>query len=218
MASQSFTLSELADDLLRQAQALADVDATQAIDRCRVAIVASVKENFAGNHSPDGQPWKGLLFPRVRSKGKDMPLRDRGILMASVTSTAGEKHVEEITRTTLEMGTALDYAAVHQDGGTIYPKKGKFLAVPRTIEAYRAGSPRRFPRPLSFAVGKKGGVMFEIKQTGRGKSKKAQRINHYMLLLKAVIPQREFLGFSQQLQDRIEEIIADWYEEQVTRG
>lgn len=183
------------------------------LKQARVLIVASAKENFAGAHSPDGTAWKPLAHARNNSKGGDKPLRDKGLLMASVTSTAGARgNVSELTDTYLVQGTNLEYAAIHQHGGTITPKSAKMLAIPLTREADRAGYARDFPRPL-FILTSKGGSLFLAEADKRKAKKGSSRppILHYVLKDRVVIPARPFLGFGQKLVAGILEIFRDFW-------
>ncbi len=102
------------------------------LKRCRVAVLADVRKNFAEGHDPDGNPWLPLKHPRARTGGggEDKPLRDRGPLLASLVGQSAEGHVEELTDTLLELGTNLPYAHTHQQGSTI--KGNPYLAIPLT--------------------------------------------------------------------------------------
>ncbi len=218
-----------------KAQNVAALSFEKPLKSCLVALKADVKENFAGSHAPDGTPWTPLKFPRVRSKGQDHPLRDRGLLMASIS--AGEGHVESVDSHSFEVGTNLVYAAIHQHGGVIRPTSGKFLAIPLTKEAYAVGSPRNWTGArLSCIVGQRGGVLVERKQQqvravkagGSGfaarksaaVSQQRQRlapvsiIAHYALVRSVTIPARPFLGFSERVLGTFEDIIGDFLERQ----
>ncbi len=164
---------------------------------CKTAIVADVKENFIRSADPDGKAWRPLLFQRPR--GGNLPLRDTGVLMASVTA-AGKGHVERVTNVSITVGTNLLYAGIHQAGGVVVPKAGKFLAIPKTREAQRAGSPRRFSQPLFAKIGKRGGVLVESK-TGKVQ---------YALVRKVTIPARPFLGFGRRLLDKLKQLVEGW--------
>ena len=126
------------------------INFTPALKGIKVILIDGTRENFLGQHDPDGKPWKPLKRPRRRKrdlvrgkkrgrakKGQDQILLDTGILRASITAsdpvkasdnqtakqnkaTAGSAHVEEMTGTSLEWGTNLNYAAVHQYG---YPPR-----------------------------------------------------------------------------------------------
>src|SRR3990167_2095822 len=98
--------------------------------------VSDVKKNFNESHSPEGVPWVPLAHGRPGGKGRDKPLRDTGILMASITGKGDENGVT--------IGTRHEARNIHQFGGVITPKKSKFLAIPLTVEAKRARSPRNW--------------------------------------------------------------------------
>lgn len=179
-------------------------------------VLSDVQSNFAKGSSPDGVKWKPLAHGRPSGVG-GLPLRDNGLLLGSMTqkSTASE----------ITVGTNLAYAGVHQWGATITPKRGRFLAIPLTKEAKRAGSPRNFPRPLTAIIGKNGGVLIETppprpkKPKGStavtaGKTKKKPPpakppVAQYALVKRVKIPARPFLGLSAKLLDQVERLIAD---------
>lgn len=79
-------------------------------------VLGRVKDNFAGEHDPDGVPWQKLM-PRTirdRERRKLVPiriLRARGRLLGSVSYRA--------LREGLTVGSPVPYAAIHQLGGTI---------------------------------------------------------------------------------------------------
>lgn len=199
-------------------------DFTQALGMCRMAVISATKENFAGGHSPTGSVWLPLAHPRPNSKGTDRPLRNNGILMASVTARGAPGNFEQITPTRMEFGTNLDYAAVHQYGATIFPRSSKYLAIPLTTEAARAGRAKdwagaklRF-QPFGKNSGKEGGFLVEDRQQGKpsGKGKKnakiaslREAIQHYVLVKSVTIPARPFLGWNDELGTECGEILAD---------
>lgn len=98
------------------------------------------------------------------------------------------------------MGTSLPYAAIHQTGGIVQPRSGKFLAIPLTGPAQRAKSPRRFAGSLGFRPSKSrlGGVLVDKKGTAQ-----------YALVKSVAIPARPFLGLSQSAAAQIERIVID---------
>lgn len=154
--------------------------------------VSDVKKNFAGGHAPNGAPWKALAHGRP-SGGSAKPLRDKGLLMASVTGRAITDGVA--------VGSNLAYARLHNEGGTVTAKRTKFLAIPLTKEVSRAGSPRRFPSKLVSVIGKggKSGVLIDP----------VKNVAHYALTKSVRIPKREFLGFSAGLLNRVGRLVAD---------
>ena len=174
------------------AQTAAQMRASQAslMAKLRVTAVAQVRKRFDQSRAPDGTPWKPIKF---RARGGNKPLRDTGLLMASITART--------TGNTLIVGTNRVGAALHQFGGTITPKRAKFLAIPKTREAARH-EPRRFPRPLAPVIGGRGGVLVD-KRTGEV---------HYALTKgPVVIPARPFLGAGPADMAQFLRIIQDHY-------
>ena len=190
------------DNWLRQLSTrITTADFAPAWKRVGVLLAAGMKKNFAGQHAPDKTPWQPIKQYRARGAvGKlrqGQILRDRGLLMASATGR-GPNHMEKSSPQAFEWGTNLHYAHIHQEGGVIRPRHGRALAIPLTREAYRAGSPRNFPRPLNvvWPRGRTGGWLVEAKTGARGRS-----IMHYKLAAKVTIPARPFLGMNQDLID-----------------
>lgn len=92
-------------------------DKSELMDRIGMAMEASTQDNFEGEHAPDGTPWA----PSLRAKldgGKT--LTDSGRLSDSVTHRS--------TSDSVEIGSNLIYAGVHQDGATIHAKSSRGLA------------------------------------------------------------------------------------------
>lgn len=205
-ATQTLTLDQFAGQMEQAAGQLGHVSFQKPLRSCKTLIIADVKENFAGAHTPEGQPWPPLAHPRLNSKGSDKPLRDRGLLMASVTAN-GQGHIEILSDASLEVGTNLEYARLHQEGGVIVPKNAKALAIPLTRDAARAGSPRDFPRPLFILPS--GKALAETKRKGRG-GRIRELVVQYALVQRVVIPARKFLGFSQKAITNIRQIFADY--------
>ena len=189
---------------------LASTDFTVPLKACRLILIGATNANFAGGHDPDGNAWPGLAHARPSSRGSDKPLRDTGLLKASITS-AGQGHVEELTPQALVFGTNLEYAAVHQYGdNNVVPKKAKMLSIPLSKDAARAGGARQFPRPL-FVLTAKSGKLFlvETKAKGKGKKSKAKLLFHYILVKSVAIPARPYLGIGEKLADRIADVFHD---------
>jgi phage gpG-like protein len=151
-----------------------------------VAASADFKRNIAEGHDPDGTPFRPLLF--TRASGGSKPLRDRGLLLASLGGGAG--YVEQIGADSVTVGTSLMSAATHQFGATITPKKGKYLAIPKTAQSARVG-PRQFPGKLIAIFGPRGGVLVE--RSGK------QTTVQYALVKRVMVPARPFIGVGARL-------------------
>jgi phage gpG-like protein len=180
-------------------------DFAPAMAKCSIALVSSIKMNFARGQGPDGKPWPRLKLARPR--GGDKPLRDKGILMAAATATGAPGNVQTITRTSLVQGTNLDHADTHQNGKTIVGRPA--LAIPLTREAGLAGRPRNFPRRdklvLIWPRGKSSGALVEMV----GKGKRARQVRHFLLVRKVTIPARPFIGWNDGLANTCGRIVAD---------
>ncbi len=97
--------------LRRAAEALDDP--VPLFDRIGNDLAEMARQGFVHGESPGGEPWAPLKFRAGQ------PLRDTGRLMNSIT--------HRVSRDYIEVGTNVKYAAVHQFGATIRPKRGKFL-------------------------------------------------------------------------------------------
>lgn len=211
--SDTLTLDQLEAQAKAKGVELATLNMAKPLQAAAAALRSDFRENFDGSHGPDGTPWPGLKHPRIRSKGADKPLLDRGLLAASAAAR-GTNHIENVTPNSLEIGTNDERAALHQFGGEIRPKKGRALSIPLTVDALRAGGARNFPRPLFVDVtnGDKA-FLAETVQKGRGKKRRDQLIRHYILVPKVTIPARPFIGFSEKVLGIIDTIFADFLQE-----
>lgn len=180
-----------------------------ALKQIKLLLFASIRDNFDGSHGPDGTNWKPLANnrPRNQGRGQGKPLLDKGTLRASMTTTGGKGHVENVGPLSLEVGTNLEYAALHQFGGVVKPKKAKMLALPLTREAVNYPSPRQFPRALFFFRSRGlGAKAFLAESKGQRKKK---MVMHYLLLPSATIPAREFAGFSEAFLKQADEVLVE---------
>lgn len=186
------------------------VDLRPAYKTGRQLCINHARQTIISGRAPGGgDPYKPLVMPRARTKGKDIPLRDTGALLASLGS--GSPYViDVVTFNYFEYGTRLIYARLQNEGGTILPTKSKALAIPRTPEAVRAGSPRRFPRKLTliWPKGKRSGRLVE--KTTKGKNQVPVMITHFLLLLSAVIPARPFLTVTPDLVEKVYGVVTDY--------
>ena len=177
-----------------------------AMQRCLLAMKSSIQENFDRGASPDGRPWPNLRFPRPGSQGSDKPLRDRGLLLASAITSSANAHIEEVTDKTAEVGSIMEYARIQHEGGTIRAKNG-LLAIPKTLEAKRAGRPRNFRGKLHFrGKSKDKGALFD-----------GQGVMQYALTRQVTLQARPFIGWNEETLKECEEIVTDYVLEQIGR-
>jgi phage gpG-like protein len=164
-----------------------------------VVVVSGIKQGINDSTSPDGTPYKPLGFPRA--SGGNKPLRDKGLLAASVSAS--------MTGTEISMRANSPGARLHQFGGKIVPKTAKALTIPKSPEAKRAGSARNFPRPL-FVLGS---TLAE--RVGKGKS--AKIVVHYIFVMSVTVPARPYLGINTKTMGQINTILSREYSKAVLK-
>lgn len=101
-------------------------------------ILANMSANVKGAALMNAVKAGGLvILNAVKSK-----IKSQGLIRTRTLSRSIHEEVTEIgpERVALEVGTNLEYAAIHEYGGTITAKKGKYLAIP--VADFR-DSPRR---------------------------------------------------------------------------
>lgn len=91
-------------------------DLQPAMDRIGSMLVASVIHRFETGAGPGGTPWAPSI--RARTEG-GKTLVDKARLRTSITYVPGP--------TSVEIGTNVVYAAIHQFGGTIHAKNAPHL-------------------------------------------------------------------------------------------
>lgn len=89
------------------------LDLSPLMDQIGNAMELTTHERFEGEHDPDGNPWKPSI--RARTQGGKTLTKD-GHLDNSVTHASSSDSVE--------IGSNLIYARIHQQGGTISGKTG----------------------------------------------------------------------------------------------
>lgn len=154
---------------------------------------------YSGNYNGH-ETWKA---PRLRD-GK--PLRDRGTLQKSigpitraktgiVKPSWNEGTIIRFSGDTVTIGTSLKKAEILNKGGTILPKKGRFLWIPLT------GNKKSQTEEVAAA-------MKEHKKTGKASLGHAPIVRlkngkFFMLAKKVVIPPRRFDIFNQNDKDEL---------------
>jgi phage gpG-like protein len=118
-----------------------------------------------------GLPIQNAAKQKVRKKTRNL---SRSIHMEVEQSTA--------KNATVSIGTDVEYAAIHEFGGTITPKTGRYLAIPASSEGEQYIQPSNFPRRLHFLPGAGGGVLLDDDD-----------VVHYILRTSVTIPASPYL-------------------------
>ena len=124
MAGATITVSLAGDDLGARFGALAGrlSDTTPLMRAIGAGMRDAALDRFERGRDPDGRPWPGWSAAYAAVTKSSGLLRNagmRGGLMGSLTFAA--------TRTTMQLGSNKVYAAIHQFGGTIVPRRARAL-------------------------------------------------------------------------------------------
>ena len=176
---------------------------TNCASAIRIMSVSGVKKNI--NEGVDVQGKAFAPLKHARPEGGSQPLKDKGLLAASISATVTER---EITLAANSPG-----ARLQNYGGTVTPKRAKALAIPVSKEAKRVGSPGggRFPRPL-FAMSAKSATTGLLCENVNGKV-----VVHYVLVKSVTIPPRQFLGWRADTLGNIGKLLAEKYAVEVAK-
>ncbi len=139
MTTERLNLADLPAWLEARAKNLQTADLSKPLKVARQLLISATRQNFALGQSPDGIPWAPLKRPRNRPrdtrKGRkagslDLPLRDTGLLMGSLTG--GD--IDSIEGNELRFGTSVFYGVFHQFGTRTIPRR-QFLGVTDDLKA-----------------------------------------------------------------------------------
>lgn len=124
-AGQTLNLQGLADTLRGMSVDPASLDYTHGLKAASVYLSAQAKRCFSESRTPDGAQWPPLKNPSRRRGGRTAkPLVDKGLLMASMSAVAATNGaVRDITKTSVEHGSNLEYAGWQNDGTRTIPAR-----------------------------------------------------------------------------------------------
>lgn len=169
----------------------------------RVLSVSGAQAGIAQGVDIHGRPFAPLKGPRPSGGGQ--PLRDKGLLAASLSAA--------VTESGVTLSANAPGARLQNYGGRVVPKRGKWLTIPKTVEAQRIGSPGggRFPRPLFFraAASSTRAMLCEVVS--------GKLVVQYVLVKSVTLPARTYLGWSAPTLVKITAVIADKYAEQLVK-
>lgn len=110
----------LADQLAQARRQAADL--RPAMDEVSELMLEDTRRRFLAEVAPGGVPWKKSRRA-IETGGKT--LEDKGFLLRSLDRRSGATFAEVGVKPGAPQST---YAAIHQFGGTITPRKGKALS------------------------------------------------------------------------------------------
>lgn len=150
------------------------------------SIAASqVQKNIASGH------WAPNAALTTELKGNALPLRDKGHLLASITSgVEGDKGI---------VGTNLRQARILHDGGVITPKRTRFLAIPansgtRAFMRQYGATPRACIEGMKSA----GYSIYFAKNVVMAKKGKGRPHALFILKRSVTIPARQFMRLGRE--------------------
>ena len=105
---------------------LGQIDTTPLMERLGERIQAWTQDRFDANQqkAPDGTPWAKLNADYAQSKPQH--LQNRRLTLSGHLRRSIRWQL--LDSRSVQVGTNVPYAAIHQFGGTIRPKKGKALS------------------------------------------------------------------------------------------
>ena len=110
----------LSEQLSRAVRDAADL--RPAMDEISEKMLSNTRARFQAERGPDGVPWKKSRRA-LEEGGKTLQLK--GFLIRSLDRRSGSRYAEVGVRPGAPQST---YAAIHQFGGTITPRRGKALS------------------------------------------------------------------------------------------
>jgi phage gpG-like protein len=144
MSDLSLTLDQLPAFFEARAKAIEHIDLTPQMRVAGLSLVlGDVRGLFDRGESPDGESWLPLKRARRRNKAVGtvgLPLRDTGVLMASVTVAGAPGSIFDVGPSWLTVGTNLKskkgapYPYFHQYGTRTIPARPFLGFTPKTID------------------------------------------------------------------------------------
>lgn len=144
--------------------------------------------------------WNTRTDPSTGLKWKDVKYgksqTNSGIMQSLVARPP------RVTADTVSIGSNKPYARVHQIGGTIRPKNGKFLAIPnpeysetkgKHMRTWLRETEGRGYKPYTV-LGKKGGAVYD-KRLRKAQAAGEDVKPYYFLVKQVKIPARPYIGF-----------------------
>ena len=155
-------------------------------------------------HKPLSEFSKSLKKARGYS---DTPLLGTGALQRSVTNSPISVEGNKVS-----IASKTAYSSLQQEGGTIKPKRSKYLAIPLCADAMKAGNAKTWcslnAKKFFFFTSRKGNLF--IAQNRKSKGGKSTIDLKYLLVLESIIPARPFMGFTRAAKQEIITTFTKW--------
>lgn len=179
MAGTHITFTVDDADLQEMLQHQSKADTGRLAPRLGEYLQDSTKDRFKSQTAPDGTPWAPLKRATVKRKkyNPDKILTLRGYLRGGIRWQALDDN-------SVQVGSNLEYAAIHQDGGDVQQPARQATVRYRSVA---------------------GRVLFAGRKHKRATEKQVTIPAHTIHM-----PARPFLGISAQDDKEIREIIREW--------
>jgi len=121
------------DPLQARVRGLARMDTSSLMPRLGEYLLDSTRARFGPQQAPDGTPWAALA-PRTSARKKHNPskiLTERGFLRKNL-------RYQVLSKTTVQVGSNLEYAATHQYGRAGIPARPFLGLSPKDHQEIRA--------------------------------------------------------------------------------
>lgn len=178
---------------------------------------------------PTGPALSGIT---TGVKGSSTVMVDTAEMYRGLTTGFGAGTRNEATATHARIGIDHPGALANNFGAIIRPKNAKYLAIPLTKAAKKAGSPRRFGKPLDFIPLKKrdGYILVEaepkrakkaagpVPRTRQPRQAKKFRQAQYLLVKEVRIPPRKVMPTIEDLKPVMLGVTIRYYEVQMQKA
>ncbi len=155
------------------------------MEKISIDMKSQTKLNFRKQQTPEGAGWK--------KSNSGQTLRKTSALMHSIASGYGENFAM--------VGTNKIYARIHQEGGIIKPKNGRYLTIPLSAGA-RGKSAKEFDGLFSLRLDT---GLYLVKNKGKNEIEFM-----YQLVKSVTIPKRPYMGVNKKMLDRYKKWLGEF--------
>lgn len=161
-------------------------DLSPVMKKISIDMKSQTKLNFRKQQTPQGKSWK-------KSERGGQTLRKTSALMHSIANGYGGNFAV--------VGTNKLYARIHQNGGVIKPKRGKYLTIPIAPGAKKR-SAREFDDLFTLRIDSD---LYLVRNKGKDDIEFM-----YKLVKSVVIPKRSYIGINRKMIERYEKWLQEY--------